>query len=120
MKIKNGFTLVEILAVIIILGVLLSVASINVVSKINNSKDKIGKFTLSQIEDAAKTYALDHDCSGNKCEFSEESKILSELSSYYPEMKEKCEFKSGAKVTIKEDDKDITVTTTNDKIECEE
>lgn len=120
MKKQNGFTLVELLAVIVILGILLTFVSVNVIKNIKSSKEDVGEFTLSQIEDAAKTYALDHDCSGNKCEFSEESKILSELSPYYPEMKEKCEFKSGAKVTIKEDDKDITVTTTNDKIECKE
>ena len=126
MKIKNGFTLVEILAVIIILGVLLSVASINVVSKINNSKDKIGKFTLSQIEDAAKTYALDHDCGTGflKCslygnDINSKQSIPYNLKDYYPEIVEKCTIANNANIWIEDDGNDIKLTKF-EGIECKE
>ena len=110
MKKQNGFTLVELLAVIVILGILLTFITINVVKKVNFAKEDVEKFTLSQIEDAAKTYALDNDCSGNKCDFSDKTSILSALSSYYPEMEKKCKFESDPKITINEDENDIKVT----------
>ncbi len=119
MKKQNGFTLVELLAVIVILGILLTFVSVNVIKNIKSSKKDVGEFTLSQIEDAAKTYALDNDCSvGSGCIFSGKKSISTALSSYYPEMKEKCDLEHYPEITIYENEKDIKVTTKN--ITCKE
>lgn len=127
MKKKNGFTLVELLAVIAILGVLLTMATLSVVNIMNKSKKDVGEFTKTQIEDAAKTFALDNPTcndsticnkTGNTINYNLDSKdkIINNLSPYYEDIKsDKCTIADDASVTITSDD-DIKVEV--ERIEC--
>lgn len=120
MKNKNGFTLVELLAVIAILGVLLTMATLSVVNIMNKSKKDVGEFTKTQIEDAAKTFALDNPtcndstiCNkiGNTIiyKLNNIDKIINNLSPYYEDINsDKCTIADDASVKITSDD-DIKV-----------
>lgn len=55
---NKGFTLVELLAVITILGVVLSITVLSVTSVINNSKNSLSKTQKYNVEEAAKVYYL--------------------------------------------------------------
>lgn len=56
--VKNGFTLVELLAVIIILGVISLIVVVSVWPTVKNSKNKLSDIQKNNIEEAAKTYYL--------------------------------------------------------------
>lgn len=127
MKNKNGFTLVELLAVIAILGVLLTMATLSVVNIMNKSKKDVGEFTKTQIEDAAKTFALDNPTcndsticnkTGNTIiyKLNNKDKIINNLSPYYEDINsDKCTIADNASVKIISDD-DIKVEV--EGIEC--
>ncbi len=53
---KKGFTLVEMLAVIIILGILVGIIAPAVVNTINESKQKAYNTTIESVKSAAKSY----------------------------------------------------------------
>lgn len=123
---KRGFTLIELLAVIVILGVLLTLSTMGVMSIIKSSKTDVGKFTIKQIEDAAKTYAIDNKYS--KTLFSKEDnkysetlegkdEIISALQPYFNEIEAKCSFGDKPSIQIEEIDYDYTITI--NAIECE-
>ncbi len=107
MKKKNGFTLVELLAVIVILGALMTMATLSVIGIMNKSKKDVGSFTVTQIEDAAKTYALDKNACNPSCKLEGDS-IKETLKDYYEEMENKCDF-TNASLTINNTSADITV-----------
>lgn len=56
MKKKNGFTLVELLAVIVVLGVILAIATTNVLKSINDSKEKTKYMAAKEIVEIAEAY----------------------------------------------------------------
>ena len=56
---KKGFTLVELLAVLVILAILMTILIISVESIINNSEKKLSSVQKSRIEETAKTYYLE-------------------------------------------------------------
>ena len=55
---KKGFTLVELLAVIVILGVISLITVVSVNSLLSDSKSSLSKVQKHNIEEAAKTYYL--------------------------------------------------------------
>lgn len=55
---KKGFTLVELLAVIVILGLIAVIASPLVLGTINSSKESLSKEQKNRIIEAAKIYAV--------------------------------------------------------------
>ena len=57
---KNGFTLVELLAVIIILSLLALLASTSVTKIVTNSKNELYNAQISLIEEAAKSWGTDN------------------------------------------------------------
>ncbi len=57
MKDKKGFTLVELLAVIVILGLIAVIAAPLVLGTINSSKDSLSKEQQNRVIEAAKIYA---------------------------------------------------------------
>lgn len=118
MKNKKGFTLIELLAVIVILGTLITLATVGVIKVMNDNKEKVGKFTLSQIEDASKTYALDHDYCETPCELDGQGEIVDALDDYFAEIETKCNFSDNATLTIKWKNDTASVTTAG--IECTE
>jgi len=65
---KKGFTLVELLAVIIIIGVIASITIISVNKTINNSKNSLSKVQKKNIEEAAEAYYIKEGMSaGTSC-----------------------------------------------------
>ena len=56
MRKKNGFTLVELLSTVVILGVVLSVTVYIVMKNINKAKDNADLITYNNIKSAARVY----------------------------------------------------------------
>lgn len=56
MKNKNGFTLVELLAVIVILGIIMTIATTSVIKNINDSKAKAKYIAAKEIVNIAEAY----------------------------------------------------------------
>ena len=65
---KNGFTLVELLGVIVLLSVILLITTISVGSVLNESRDSLSDVQKRKIEEIAETYFIkeginkDHMC----------------------------------------------------------
>lgn len=57
---KNGFTLIEIIAVIVIIGIIALITIPAVESLINNSKESLYNSQVKMIESAAKKWGLDN------------------------------------------------------------
>lgn len=57
---KRGFTLIEIMAVIVILGVIGLIAVVSVDQTIKSNKEKMYEMQIENIEDAARTWAVDN------------------------------------------------------------
>lgn len=57
---KNGFTLIEVLAVIIILGVIGLIVMPVVTNSLKESKDELLEVQLTNIKEAAKTWSADN------------------------------------------------------------
>ena len=64
---KNGFTLVELLAVIGIIGILTLTVSTAVVSILNNQKEALAKDTEKRLKDAAISYIQEKKIHLTKC-----------------------------------------------------
>lgn len=60
MKNKRGFTMIELLAVIIILGILVTMAVVSVSGVMNSSYDTTYDTFETSMEEAATSYLLDH------------------------------------------------------------
>ena len=58
---NKGFTLVEILVVITLLGILITFATTSVMRYVNDSRESAKEQTKQNLEDAALAYALKHD-----------------------------------------------------------
>ena len=59
MRKKNGFTLVELLSTIVVLGIIFSIAIFLVIKNINNAKENMDLITYNNIKSAAKIYTDD-------------------------------------------------------------
>jgi prepilin-type N-terminal cleavage/methylation domain-containing protein len=57
---KRGFTLIELIAVIVILGVLLSITTMSVTSYLNETKEKSFESLVESVETSAQMYIADH------------------------------------------------------------
>ena len=57
---KKGFTLVEIIAVITILGIILLLIAPNIIDSVNKSKKHLYERQVATIEEAAKRWTIDH------------------------------------------------------------
>lgn len=64
---KNGFTLVELLATVVILGVLITIASFSATAMINNAKKKAGSLAVTNLKEAAITYYKQNNIKLSKC-----------------------------------------------------
>ena len=69
---NKGFTLPELLAVIVIIGFLVTIAGVNIANVMNNSKRQTNEMILKNAEDAALTYALNELFIPNSCAVSNE------------------------------------------------
>ena len=57
---KKGFTLVELLAVIVILGMLIAIISPVVTNLLNDSKDSLSEKQLNMIVEGTRKYLVEH------------------------------------------------------------
>lgn len=57
---KDGFTLVELLAVFVILAIILGLSVVGVNSVIKNSKDGVYKSNINTLKSAAQNYVIDN------------------------------------------------------------
>lgn len=57
---KKGFTLVEIIAVTLILGLLITLVTPKIMSNINNKKNVLYENTIKEIERISSTYLTNH------------------------------------------------------------
>ena len=57
---KKAFTLVELLAAIVIMGILITVVSVIIVKKVNETKEEAYDQLITSIELAAKNYVIDN------------------------------------------------------------
>ena len=64
---KNGFTLTELIAVIAIVGMLAIIAITAVAPLMVDSKTETKEMTISNLEDAATTYAMEKLFISNSC-----------------------------------------------------
>ena len=64
---KKGFTLVELLATVVILGVLITIASFSATVIINNAKKKAGAIAVTNLKEAAITYYKQNNIKLTKC-----------------------------------------------------
>jgi len=64
---NKAFTLPELLAVIVILGLLVTIAGVNIANVMNTSKRQTNEMILKNAEDAALTYALNSMFIPNDC-----------------------------------------------------
>ena len=60
MKYSKGFTLVEILVVVVIIGVLSGIVMLNVIGRIGEARIKAAKVDLRTIESAMSIYKMDN------------------------------------------------------------
>ncbi len=67
MKKKNGFTLMELLAVIVILAILVGLGSFVAIKAINSSRRKAAEIREDSLRDAAITYAIDSNLNLSTC-----------------------------------------------------
>ena len=58
---KKGFTLVELLATIVILGIVLTITGYIVITSVDKSKEKSYKVTINNIEKNASTYLIENN-----------------------------------------------------------
>ena len=64
---KKGFTLVELLATVVILGVLITIASFSATVIINNAKIRAGAIAVVNLKEAAITYYKQNNINLSKC-----------------------------------------------------
>ena len=69
---NKAFTLPELLAVIVILGFLVTIAGVNIANVMNKSKNQTNDMVLRNAEDAALTYALNEVFISNDCALDKE------------------------------------------------
>ena len=58
-RVYRGFTILEIMAVVIIIGILASMVAMNVFSKVDDAKKKATKASLRVLDDAVTQFKLD-------------------------------------------------------------
>ncbi|MFL2070948.1 competence type IV pilus major pilin ComGC [Marinilactibacillus psychrotolerans] len=60
-KKENGFTLVELLAVLVILGIIVAIAIPAIGNIIDNAEDSASESEIALVEDAARLYFIEND-----------------------------------------------------------
>lgn len=92
---KKGFTLAELLGVIVVLAIIISISGISVVSIINKSRLKVSKEMEDNLKEAAITYVIDKKIK----DFPTEISVQDLIDGYYFEDdKNHCE--KTAKITV--------------------
>ena len=64
---KKGFTLMELLAVIVILGIIMFIVARSVIESVNQSKFKVRFLAAKEIAEIADAYIATEITDGNKC-----------------------------------------------------
>lgn len=78
---KKGFTLVEVLVVVVLISIVSTIATISYSSILKKQNEKINDHTVKKIEDAALDYCMANNCGTNvTIEDLVESKLLSKSS----------------------------------------
>lgn len=105
---KKGFTLVELLAIVVILAVIMVVAAPNMTKQIKKSEEESQNILNQKIENASKLYAAKYYASklvnGNKVTFTlndlEQDGLIN--------LKDKCDGKTNQNITISDGEYDYS------------
>lgn len=80
MKLRDGFTLVELVVVVMIIGVLVAIAAPKMVNIMDDATDNAVRQSLSVVRDAIETYASQHN--GNYPSDVDEGQFKADLANY--------------------------------------
>lgn len=84
---KKGFTLAELLGVIVVLSIIVSIAGLSVISVMNKAKNKTFAEMTDNLKDAAKTCYLDNELDATNCNTVKELKD----NGYFEDNKDYCD-----------------------------
>lgn len=116
MKLNNrGFTLVEVLAVIVILGIIAGIAAPNVLSTINNSKEKSYDIMIKNIITASKSLYQEVEYGGEIHKYTSDEETDTEEETTETNTDETNTDKTNTDETNK--DEDIIIAEDTDKVE---
>ena len=62
---KKGYTLIELLAVILIIGLILVLSTYGIIKAVKSSKEKVTTLSEKSIKEAAETYATEKNDDSN-------------------------------------------------------
>ena len=83
---KKGFTVAELLGVIVVLSIIVSIAGLSVISVMNKAKNKTFAEMTDNLKDAAKTCYLDNELDYTNCDTVKELKD----NGYFEDNKDYC------------------------------
>lgn len=103
---KKGFTLAELLGVIVVLSIIVSIAGLSVISVMNKAKNKTFAEMTDNLKDAAKTCYLDNELKQENCDTVKKLKD----NGYFEDNKDYCDNTITITISFSENSDDYQVT----------
>lgn len=67
---RKGYTLIELLAVILIISLIITLSIFGIIKAVNSSKEKAETLSINSIKEAAETYATEKNNDSSYCRYS--------------------------------------------------